>query len=68
MPRTTPQLSDEQLAPAQKASVRAPIEQAKTLPKQAFLSETFLAAEKDRIFSRRWGALCFEQQVSEPGY
>jgi choline monooxygenase len=67
MSKTTPQLSDEQLTPTQKASVRAPIEQAQTLPKQAFLSETFFAAEKERIFSRRWVALCFAQQVSEPG-
>lgn len=64
---TEPALPGELLTPEQKAAVRAPLEQARTLPKQAFLSADFFAAERARIFAQCWTALCFEQQLAEPG-
>jgi choline monooxygenase len=56
------------ISPAQRATIRAPIEEARTLPRQAFISDAFFELEMERIFSRHWTALCFTQQVSEPGH
>lgn len=58
---------DSFITPAQRAAVRAPIEEAKPLPRQAFTSEAFFDLEVERIFSHHWTALCFVQQVAEPG-
>lgn len=51
----------------QQSSIRAPIEQAKTLPRQAFTDEAFFDLEREQIFSRHWSALCFTQQLPEQG-
>jgi len=47
--------------------MRAPLAKAKTLPSVAFTSAEFFELERDRIFSRHWSALCFEQQAAQPG-
>lgn len=49
------------------ASVRLPIDEACTLPRQAFLSEQFFDLELDKIFSGHWVALCFAEQVADSG-
>lgn len=46
---------------------RAPIDRARTLPRQAFTSPAFLALERDRIFSKRWIAVLFEDEVAHVG-
>lgn len=51
----------------QEESIRAPIAQAKTLPRQAFTDEAFFNLERERIFSRHWSAICFTQQLPELG-
>ena len=48
-------------------SIRAPIEQALTLPARAFTSEAFFALERARVFERHWMAACFEATVPDPG-
>ena len=55
------------ITPEQALAIRAPLAQAKTLPKPAFTSAEFFELEKARIFSRHWSALCFEQQAAQPG-
>ncbi len=55
------------ITPEQALAIRAPLAQAKTLPSLAFTSAFFFELEKERIFSRHWSALCFEQQAAEPG-
>jgi choline monooxygenase len=62
-----PAILDTLITPAQRASVRASLEEACTLPRQAFTSEALFALEVERIFSRQWVALCFAQQAAEPG-
>jgi choline monooxygenase len=59
---------DSLISPAQQESVQAPIETALTLPGLAFISETFFGLERGRLFCRQWVALCFVQQMPEPGY
>jgi choline monooxygenase len=51
----------------QLAACRAPIDKAATLPRQAFTSEEFFELEAERIFSDGWAAICFSQQVPNPG-
>lgn len=48
-------------------SIRAPIEQARTLPREAFTDPRFLALEIDRIYSRHWVALAFEVDLPRRG-
>ncbi len=63
-----PNILNTFINPAQQASIRAPIEEARTLPRQAFTSEAFFELEIERLFSRHWTALCFAQQVPKPGH
>ncbi len=46
--------------------IRAPIQEATTLPREAFTAEPFLEAERERIFSASWTALYFTELV-QPG-
>ena len=55
-------LSDEE-----RAAIRDSLPEARTFPRHAFTSEAFFAVETGRIFSRHWVALCFAQQLAEPG-
>ncbi len=55
------------LTQAQIDACSAPIEQARTLPRQAFTSDRFFELEAEKIFARQWAALCFVQQVENPG-
>ncbi|WMP19427.1 aromatic ring-hydroxylating oxygenase subunit alpha [Thiothrix lacustris] len=58
---------DTFISPVQRASIRASIAEARTLPRQAFTSEAFFALEQERIFNTQWLALCFAQQLPQPG-
>jgi phenylpropionate dioxygenase-like ring-hydroxylating dioxygenase large terminal subunit len=58
---------DAFITPEQRASIRAPIEKARTFPRQAFTSEDFFKFEMEGIFYKQWVALCFSQQVEEQG-
>ena len=49
------------------AAIRAPIEVARTLPRQAFTSEAFAEAERERVFANQWCALSFHELVANPG-
>lgn len=55
------------LSAEQHALVTAPIEKARTLPREAFFSRSFYEAEVERIYSRRWVGVLFEFEVAEPG-
>ena len=46
---------------------RASIGNARTLPSYAFTSEEFLRLERDRIFSTRWTAVLFADEIPGPG-
>ena len=46
---------------------RASIDSARTLPRHAFTSEEFLRLERDRIFSSRWTAVLFAEEIPGPG-
>ena len=48
-------------------SIRAPVEEALTLPARAFTSDAFFDLEVKRIFHRHWMALCFEATLPNPG-
>ncbi|PWQ99243.1 aromatic ring-hydroxylating oxygenase subunit alpha [Leucothrix arctica] len=51
----------------QQSLIRAPIDEAMTLPRKAFTDESFFDLERERIFSQHWSAVCFTQQLSELG-
>ena len=55
------------LSAEQYALVTAPIETARTLPREAFFSRSFYEAEVERIYARRWVGVLFEFEVAEPG-
>ena len=48
-------------------SIRAPVEEALTLPARTFASDAFFDLEVKRIFHRHWMALCFEATLPNPG-
>ncbi len=58
---------DTLITEEQRAAVRAPIETARTLPRQAFTSEAWFELETAHIFGRQWCALGFVQQAQAPG-
>lgn len=51
----------------QRASIRAPIEKAKTLPRHAFTSQEFYELEIKKIYSKRWVAVDYAYIVAEKG-
>jgi choline monooxygenase len=51
----------------QMASIRAPIAQARTLPRKSFTDEGFFDLERERIFSQHWSAICYSEQLPERG-
>jgi choline monooxygenase len=63
-----PDILNTFITPAQQAMIRAPLEEARTLPRLAFTSQAFFELEIERLFSRRWVALCFTQQLPNPGH
>lgn len=58
---------DSLVTNSQRDSIRAAIETARTLPRQAFTSATFFDLEVERLFSEQWTALCFSQQIAQTG-
>ncbi len=58
---------DALIPEAQRADVRAPIENARTLPRAAFTSADFFELEVERIFSSEWCALAMADQVEGEG-
>ncbi|MEM7016376.1 MAG: SRPBCC family protein [Pseudomonadota bacterium] len=58
---------DQILTPKIRQAIKAPIAEASTLPRQAFISEYFAEAEATHIFAANWCALCFSELVAEPG-
>jgi choline monooxygenase len=58
----SPPLSCDQLA-----AINAPIEEARALPASAYVDADFLAAERERIFSRHWVCVLFDFDVAQPG-
>lgn len=55
------------ITPQQYTAVRLPVNEAKTLPRQAFLSAEFFALEIEKVFAGRWVALCFAEQLAGAG-
>ena len=49
------------------SAIRAPIEEAVTLPARAFTSDEFLRLEIERIFGRHWMGLAFESTLPDSG-
>jgi len=62
-----PESLDTFINPEQYAAIQAPLEKARTLPRSAFTSDAFFELEVKQIFSRRWIALCFNQQLPNVG-
>jgi phenylpropionate dioxygenase-like ring-hydroxylating dioxygenase large terminal subunit len=58
---------DAFITPQQRTSIRAPINKARTFPRQAFTSEDFFKFEMEGVFYKHWVALCFSQQVEGQG-
>ena len=48
-------------------SLHRPIEHATALPNRAYLDTAWYHEEQERIFGRRWVAVCFRHQVATPG-
>ena len=48
-------------------AIRAPIAEARTLPRQAFTSAAYAEAEAERVFAGNWCALYFDELVAQPG-
>jgi choline monooxygenase len=48
-------------------SLHRPIEHATALPNRAYVDTAWYHEEQERIFSRRWVAVCFRHQVANPG-
>ncbi len=61
------QLLPTMLAPEDLAALRLPINEARTQPRQAFLSADFFELELNKVFSSQWVALCFAEQLSGSG-
>jgi len=55
------------LSADQRASIRAPISEARTLPRTAFTAQDFFDLEVERIFRRNWMALCFADALPNRG-
>lgn len=58
---------DQFISPSQKVAIRAPIGEALTLPRKAFLSEEFFRLEVERLFSRTWMGVGFSHSVANSG-
>lgn len=55
------------LSAEQVQAIRAPIEEARTLPREAFTSTDFYELEVEKIYSRHWVAIAFESDLPEQG-
>lgn len=55
------------LTKEQMEEIRAPIERARTFPREAFTSEGFYELEVENIYSRDWIAVAFESDVPASG-
>ena len=47
--------------------INAPIEEARTLPAEAYYGKEFYDAERENIFSKHWVPVLFDFNVAEPG-
>ena len=54
------------LTAEQRALITAPIDRARTLPREAFFSPAFFEAEIERIYARRWVGVLFEFEIADP--
>lgn len=57
----------ELLSPSERAAIRAPIEQARTLPRRAFISDSFYEFERQQVLARSWFAVCFSAEFPDVG-
>ena len=55
------------LTDAERAAVRAPIDRARTLPRRAFLSESFYQFEVEHVLRPSWLAVAFSSQLPNTG-
>ena len=58
---------DHLISPDEQAAIRQPIEKARTLPRQAFVSRDVYNLETERIYSRHWVAAVFTYDAESPG-
>jgi choline monooxygenase len=49
------------------AATRRPVERARTLPRDAYVSEEFLAVERERVFATGWVTVGCAESVRAPG-
>ena len=63
----TPFDLNQHISAEQKESIRAPIHDARTLPRQAFINQDFFEIERNSIFSNQWLAVGFEEQLKDSG-
>ena len=59
--------TNQVLAPKQFASICTPFSEARTLQREAFISNAFYEAEKQQICSKRWVEILFEFVVQVIG-
>ena len=57
----------ELLSDEERAAMRAPIENAQTLPRRAFIDPGFFQYEKKHILRRSWLAVAFSSELAAPG-
>lgn len=55
------------LSDADRAAIRAPIEEARTFPQHAYWSPSYFELEVERLFSRNWVAVGFASSLPQPG-
>ena len=55
------------ISDTERAAVRAPIEQARTLPRRAFLSDRFYQFEVEHVLQPSWMAVVFSSQLPNAG-
>lgn len=55
------------LTQAEVEAVRRPIDRARTFPRRAFTSPDFFSFEQERIVERNWLAVCFADEITNPG-
>jgi choline monooxygenase len=55
------------LTDAERKQIRAPIEQARTFPRRAFIDENFYQFEVEQVLCKSWIAVSFASSIPKPG-
>ena len=58
---------DELITQEERAAIRAPIEQARTLPRRTFIDRDFYDLEVEHALKESWFAVTFTTEIAGPG-